>query len=123
MPLGFDPPHPGGMADNSPYGEFPIRALEFGHSADLRGANPEGIASLSPGLRAARYPGCVIPSTPPTLKELHRGSAWSILAAMPQPLARILVHTIFSTKDRRPSLRDTALRKALHHYLGVILKC
>ena len=42
---------------------------------------------------------------------------------MPQSLARILVHTVFSTKDRRPSLRDTALRKALHHYLGGILKC
>jgi len=37
---------------------------------------------------------------------------------MPQSLARILVHTVFSTKDRRPSLRDTALRKELHHYLG-----
>ena len=75
MPLGFDPPHPGRMADNSPYGEFPIRALEFGHSADLRGANPEGIASLRSGLREARYPGCVIPSTPPTLKgewHLHK---------------------------------------------------
>jgi len=42
---------------------------------------------------------------------------------MPQSLARILVHAVFSTKDRRPSLRDTALRKALPHYLGVILKC
>jgi len=65
----------------------------------------------------------VIPITPPTLKGLHRGPAWSILAAMPQSLARILVHTVFSTKDRSPSLRDTALRKELHHYLGVILKC
>jgi len=38
----------------------------------VRGANPEGIASLSPGLRAARYLGCVSPSTPPTLKgEWH----------------------------------------------------
>jgi hypothetical protein len=27
MPLGFDPPHPGGMAENSPYGELPIRAI------------------------------------------------------------------------------------------------
>ena len=42
---------------------------------------------------------------------------------MPQSLARILVHTVFSTKDRRPSLRDIALRKELHHCLGVILKC
>ena len=68
----------------------------------VRGANPEGIASLSPGLRAARYPGCVSPSTPPTLKGLHRGPAGSILAAMPQSLARILVHTVFSTSCATP---------------------
>ena len=42
---------------------------------------------------------------------------------MPQSLARILVHTVFSTRDRRPSLRDTALPKELHHYPGGILKC
>jgi len=30
---------------------------------------------------------------------------------MPQSLARILVHTVFSTKDRRPLLRDTMLRQ------------
>jgi len=41
---------------------------------------------------------------------------------MPQSLARILVHTVFSTKDRRPLLRDTALRQEMHHYLGGILK-
>jgi REP element-mobilizing transposase RayT len=35
---------------------------------------------------------------------------------MPQSLAKILVHTIFSTKERRPFLRDKSLR-----YLGGIL--
>jgi putative transposase len=40
---------------------------------------------------------------------------------MPQSLAKILVHTVFSTKDRRPFLRDPALRQELHHYLGGIL--
>ena len=45
-----------------------------------------------------------------------------MLAPIPQSLARILVHTVFSTKDRRPWLRDTALRQELHHYLGGILK-
>jgi REP element-mobilizing transposase RayT len=53
---------------------------------------------------------------------LHHRPDRSILAAMPQSLARILVHTVFSTKDRRPSLRDTALWQELHHYLGGILK-
>jgi REP element-mobilizing transposase RayT len=41
---------------------------------------------------------------------------------MPQSLARILVHTVFSAKDRRPWLRDLTLRHELHHYLGGILK-
>jgi REP element-mobilizing transposase RayT len=40
---------------------------------------------------------------------------------MAQSLAKILVHTVFSTKDRRPFLRDKAVREELHHYLGGIL--
>ena len=41
---------------------------------------------------------------------------------MSQSLAKILVHVVFSTKDRRPFLRDKMLREELHHYLGGILK-
>jgi len=40
---------------------------------------------------------------------------------MPQSLANIVVHTIFSTQDRRPFLQDKALRDELHRYLGGIL--
>ena len=40
---------------------------------------------------------------------------------MPQSLAKILVHEVFSTKDRRPLLRDKPLREELHHYIGGIL--
>jgi REP element-mobilizing transposase RayT len=40
---------------------------------------------------------------------------------MPQSLAKILVHTVFSTKGRRPFLRDKVLREELHRYLGGIL--
>ena len=40
---------------------------------------------------------------------------------MPQSLAKILVHSVFSTKDRRPFLRDHLLRQELHKYLGGIL--
>ncbi len=32
------------------------------------------------------------------------------------------MHTVFSTKERRPFLRDAALRDELQHYLGGILK-
>jgi REP element-mobilizing transposase RayT len=40
---------------------------------------------------------------------------------MSQSLAKILVHTIFSTKERRPFLRDRELRDELHAYVGGIL--
>jgi REP element-mobilizing transposase RayT len=40
---------------------------------------------------------------------------------MPQSLAKILVHSVFSTKDRRPLLQDRMLREELHRYLGGIL--
>src|SRR5580698_2030342 len=40
---------------------------------------------------------------------------------MPQSLSKILVHTVFSTKDRRPFLRNKPLRDELHRYLGGIL--
>ncbi|MEX0642550.1 MAG: IS200/IS605 family transposase [Pirellulales bacterium] len=40
---------------------------------------------------------------------------------MPQSLAKILIHTVFSTKNRHPFLRDGALRDEMHRYLGGIL--
>lgn len=40
---------------------------------------------------------------------------------MPQSLSKILVHTVFSTKNRQPDLRDKPLREELHRYLGGIL--
>ena len=40
---------------------------------------------------------------------------------MPQFLAKILVHTVFPTKDRRPLLCDRGVREELHCYLGGIL--
>jgi putative transposase len=41
---------------------------------------------------------------------------------MPRSLAKILLHTIFSTKERRPFLQEAKLRDQLHYYLGGILK-
>jgi hypothetical protein len=51
---------------------------------------------------------------PPTLKGLYQHPDRSILTAMPQSLARILVHTVFSTKDRRPWLRYVAEQEQHH---------
>ncbi|HYV38165.1 MAG TPA: IS200/IS605 family transposase [Gemmataceae bacterium] len=39
---------------------------------------------------------------------------------MPQSLAQIYLHIIFSTKERRPFLQDAAIRDELHNYLGGI---
>ena len=40
---------------------------------------------------------------------------------MAQSLAKILVHSVFSIKERRPLLRDRSLREELHRYIGGIL--
>ena len=36
---------------------------------------------------------------------------------MPQSLVQLYVHLVFSTKDRRPFLRDLAIRGRMHAYL------
>jgi putative transposase len=41
---------------------------------------------------------------------------------MPQSLSVVYLHLVFSTKDRRPFLRDARIRPALHAYLGEISK-
>jgi putative transposase len=40
---------------------------------------------------------------------------------MSQLIGQLLLHTVFSTKERRPFLRDRAMREELHRYLGGIL--
>jgi len=41
---------------------------------------------------------------------------------MPQSLSAVYIHLVFSTKDRRPLLRDKLTRDALHSYLGGVSK-
>jgi len=41
---------------------------------------------------------------------------------MPQSLSAVYLHLVFSTKARRPYLRDKPTREALHAYLGSISK-
>ena len=40
---------------------------------------------------------------------------------MPQSLSFILIHVVFSTKDRAPTL-DTSVRPALHAYLATVAR-
>lgn len=42
-------------------------------------------------------------------------------ATMPQSLAKVLIHGMFSTKDREPYLSDAQLRQEMHCMLGGIL--
>lgn len=37
---------------------------------------------------------------------------------MSQSLARVLIHTVFSTKDREPAFHDAAFRSEVYSYLG-----
>jgi putative transposase len=41
---------------------------------------------------------------------------------MPQSLAQIYLHIVFSTKHRTPFLRDEKLRSEIHEYLGGICR-
>lgn len=41
---------------------------------------------------------------------------------MPQSLAAVYLHLVFSTKHRQPLLGDKTIRDELHHYLGGISK-
>jgi REP element-mobilizing transposase RayT len=41
---------------------------------------------------------------------------------MPQSLSAVYIHLVFSTKERRPFLRDKAIRTALQAELGGISK-
>ncbi len=41
---------------------------------------------------------------------------------MPQSLSAVYLHAVFSTKGRRPFLRDPGLRVSVHSYLGAISK-
>ena len=40
---------------------------------------------------------------------------------MPQSLAKVLLHTVFSTKNRTPFLRDKNLRSDMRAYLAAVL--
>jgi REP element-mobilizing transposase RayT len=39
---------------------------------------------------------------------------------MPQSLSAVYIHLVFSTKDRRPFLREKTTRASLHAYLGSV---
>src|SRR5438093_10354560 len=72
---------------------------------------PNGASSQSPTLPPRGYVGSMC----------ERGSNPNGVAAaltrMPQSLSAVYIHLVFSTKDRRPWLRDQAQRQGLHAYI------
>ena len=71
----------------------------------------ESPSFVSPG----HSPGWQVTKTTPALKGRHKTNSMS------QSLAKILVHLTFSTKERRPLIRDQE-RDKLHAYVIGILK-
>jgi putative transposase len=41
---------------------------------------------------------------------------------MPQSLSAVYIHLVYSTKERRPLLKDAAIRESVHRQLGGISK-
>ena len=79
---------------------------------------PKGIPQQSPRLRGTSYPGY------PRARGLNSEGVAPLETyyAMPQSLSAVYIHLVFSTKERRPFLRDEAIRQSLHAYLGSVSK-
>jgi REP element-mobilizing transposase RayT len=86
-----------------------------------RVGNPERIAIIQPSVDAQRLRWVNIATKFINPERVVSSTNLGHYFVMPQSLAKILVHTVFSTKDRRPFLRDKPLREELHRYLGGIL--
>src|SRR5258708_21483188 len=97
------------------FGRRPARRKRFYRSRDwaqFLGAEPterfsiacypKGIPPQSPGLRGTSYPGN------PRARGLNSEGVAPLETynAMPQSLSAVSIHLVFSTKDRRPFLRD-----------------
>src|SRR5687768_2459935 len=54
--------------------------------------------------------------------EIGTAAPSSHSSGMPQSLSAVYIHLVFSTKHRRPLLRDKATRDELHSYLGGVSK-
>src|SRR5437016_11402601 len=71
--------------------------------------NPEGIVSSSPRVARNELPWVMSACAP----QLRRSCAINRNNAMPQSLSAVYIHLVFSTKERRPFLRDKGSRKEL----------
>src|SRR6266480_7494853 len=59
---------------------------------------------------------------PPALKARFTSpSSWIIIRSMPQSLSKVILHIIFSTKNREPWL-DYTIRTRIHAYLATVCR-
>ncbi len=82
---------------------------------------PTGLKSLSPGFAPHGATLGNVCRMFFNLEKVESSQKIFYFKSMPQSLAKVLVHVVFSTKDRRPLLRDKIIREELHRYLGGIL--
>ena len=81
---------------------------------------PKGAAFIgSPGQRL-RFRGTQ-KSASAKKRDSHLAPFRSIIGIMPQSLSRVIVHIIFSTKDREPWL-DSEVRQRMHAYLATVCR-
>lgn len=81
---------------------------------------PTGLHPKAQGWPGPAYPGSP-PRRAPTPTGLHPVPGYVTSRIMPQSLISLLVHLVFSTKERVPYLSDADARVELHNYLGGII--
>jgi hypothetical protein len=87
-------------------------------TSSYRWQKPEGFSSNSPGVASpTSYPGNRR-AYGPTLQELQRCRVIGMVPAVSQSLAKILLHVVFSTKERRLFLRDRDHAEYGIEYIG-----
>jgi putative transposase len=89
--------------------------------SDIRPSYPEGILSFSPGLVALATTLGHQDFLYSYSERVESGPTRIHSATMPQSLAKVLIHGVFSTKGRQPFLSDAQLREEMHCMLGGIL--
>ena len=96
--------------DDAPYAESLAQRISREESRRDSGLQPRVASSELPWVIFA----CA--------RQLQRSCAITASNTMPQSLSAVYIHLVFSTKERRPFLRDKVIRESLHAYAGAVSK-
>lgn len=105
--------NPGHRDEMNPQPQWGCAEIEFPRE-------PRVARTRNPGLRFAIPTG--LGKSGPGLFWTFRQNFPNLPHAMPQSLSAIYIHLTFSTKERRPWLRDKPVRDKLHAQMGGISK-